>query len=168
MKIGQTNTSRLKSNIKEKSFQIISNCKPINWFNEAILRPMSNTRKKRNYGCILISGADARNGTFGSVVYSNESSTSYRQTTFQLQCITCNLDQSNFLITIPESWYLDSLSRSGTWFNSTFLRSFLQLCYHDEHSTNPGLEYKLVHCIFPNQPIDSQMSTYLLPNDINY
>ena len=113
----------------------------------SILRPMYNTRgKKDNDGRITISTIDARKGLVGSKVYSSQSFTDHRQTTFEFRCGYCCSDNTPYLVSVPEKSYLDHISMMGSWFSSTFIRSFLQLCIHHEHLENTQLEYKLVHC----------------------
>ena len=56
----------------------------------------------------------------------------------------------------------------GSWFSSTFIRSFLQLCNHHEHLENTQIEYKLVHCVWPDTVVEQIIPLRSLQNNVKY
>ena len=56
----------------------------------------------------------------------------------------------------------------GSWFSSTFIRSFLQLCNHHEHLENTQIEYKLVHCVWPDTVVEQIIPLRSLQDNVKY
>ena len=119
---------------------------------ETLKRPFTSCRRKRNAdGEVKISVADAFSGKYGTKICNPNNKFSSRKIFFSFKCDCCVGINQSFLIQHSEKYYYENLKLTGVWFDSGFVRSFVQLCFHEHHLRVPMSEYKVMHCLFPDR-----------------